>query len=38
MTLMRNTLAALLLLALAAGAAAQDPKQALNEQLYEAEK
>jgi len=30
------TLAALLLLALAAAAVAQDPKQALNEQLYEA--
>lgn len=37
MTLKRNILAALLLLvALAAVAAAQDPKQALNEQLYEA--
>jgi ankyrin repeat protein len=34
MTLTRTTLSALLLLALAA--AAQDPKQALNEQLYEA--
>jgi hypothetical protein len=38
MTLTRKTLPALLLLslALAAPAAAQDPKQALNEQLYEA--
>lgn len=36
MTLTRTTLSALLLLALALVAAAQDPKQALNEQLYEA--
>jgi ankyrin repeat protein len=36
MTHTRITLAALLLLALAAAAVAQDPKQALNEQLYEA--
>jgi hypothetical protein len=36
MTLTRITLAALLLLALAPAAAAQDPKQALNEELYEA--
>jgi hypothetical protein len=36
MTLTRITLAALLALALAATAVAQDPKQALNEQLYEA--
>jgi hypothetical protein len=36
MTLTRTTLAALLALALALAAAAQDPKQALNEQLYEA--
>src|SRR5919107_1663240 len=36
MTLKRITLTALLTLALAASAAAQDPKQALNEQLYEA--
>ena len=36
MKLTRITLAALLLLALAPAAAAQDPKQALNEQLYEA--
>ena len=36
MTLTRTTLTALLLLALALTAAAQDPKQALNEQLYEA--
>jgi ankyrin repeat protein len=36
MTLTRITLLALAALALAAPAAAQDPKQALNEQLYEA--
>lgn len=36
MTLKRNILAALLLVALALTAVAQDPKQALNEQLYEA--
>src|ERR671916_812871 len=36
MTLTRTTLAALLTLLLAVAAAAQDPKQALNEQLYEA--
>jgi hypothetical protein len=36
MTLTRTTLTALLTLALALTAAAQDPKQALNEQLYEA--
>ena len=36
MTLTRTTLAALLTLSLALAAAAQDPKQALNEQLYEA--
>ncbi len=36
MKLTRITTTALLLLALAAGTAAQDPKQALNEQLYEA--
>src|SRR5215204_6668362 len=36
MTLTRTTLSALLALALALSAAAQDPKQALNEQLYEA--
>src|SRR5918998_4239626 len=36
MRLKRTTLTALLLLALALTAAAQDPKQALNEQLYEA--
>jgi uncharacterized protein len=36
MTLTRITLAALLALALALTAVAQDPKQALNEQLYEA--
>lgn len=36
MTLTRITLLALFALALAPGAAAQDPKQALNEQLYEA--
>ena len=36
MTLTRTTLSALLTLALALSAAAQDPKQALNEQLYEA--
>ena len=34
MTLTRTTLTALLTLALALTAAAQDPKQALNEQLY----
>ena len=36
MKLMRTALLALFTLALAASAAAQDPKQALNEQLYEA--
>ena len=36
MTLTRTTLTALLTLALALTAVAQDPKQALNEQLYEA--
>ena len=36
MTLTRTTLTALLTLALALAAVAQDPKQALNEQLYEA--